>query len=477
MRREVANEVQTSRTRWQHRAGALLSGCALAVGLFATVPAFKAHAQTATPAVAEGDSTALEGFVALLGGDKINLGQVQAAASTAPSPLNPNLSVAGALQCGGDKACATPAITSLSVIADTAKTFVPGFKGAGPSVAHTDCNPSATVLPNHFVDGVLTGANACSNIAHVEIGGKAGIVADAISVQSLTQTCAATPVGNTSVVDLFLGGNEIGPFNTNTIPANTVIPVGSPGNGIAQVILNEQIPEYYSGGKANFGHGMIVNAIHVVTFKPFNQVLSADVIIGHTHTTALCNETQVPLPKPNGVLIDKEVVGLGPGPQYSADPGTTFQYTISLANNAKCGITTVTDILPIGFTLVSAAGPLGTQSVGSAANGTQTLTWSNSTGFPTTPDPLLETITVKISPSEAPGNYLNVVDVLSECGENAGTSPPVTVPKAAAAVSALPPAAPVTAPNTGANIPAGGAVAALGLLLLPAAWVLRRRAN
>jgi len=456
----------------------MLPAGALALGLFAAVPAFKAHAATPTPAASEGDSTALEGHVALLGGDEINLGPLQAATATAPSPKNPDLSVSGVLQCGPDKACATPAITSINVVADTAKAFVPGFVGAGASVAHTDCNPNANVLPTKFEDATLSGASACSNIAHVEIGGKSGIVADAVSVQSLTQSCTANPVGNTSVLDLWLGGQEIGPFNTNTIPPNSTIALGSPGNGIAEIILNEQIPEHFSGGKATHGHGMIVNAVHIITFKPFNQLVSADVIIGHTHTDALCIESVTPLPKPSGVEIDKEVVGLGLGPTYSADPGTTFSYTVSLGNNTKCGITNVTDLLPVGFTLVSGSGPLGTPSTSSAPNGAETVTWTNSTGFPGSPDPLVETLNVEISPTEAPGNYVNIVDVLSECGENAGSSPPVTVPKPAAGVSALPPAAPaavLTSPNTGASIPSGGGVAALGLLLLPAARLLRRR--
>jgi uncharacterized repeat protein (TIGR01451 family) len=453
------------------RGGAIvaIAGAAMAlVGGSALVSPLRVAAQAPTPVAAEGDSYALGGYVTVLGGDRVAVGPVAPSNATAPVPLNPDGLNVSTFACNG-ASCVTPLVNSVSVTADTAKAFVPGLAGAPVSVAATDCNPYATVLPGGFVTGPLTGGNACSNIAHVEIGGATGIVADAVSVQSLTQSCTATPVGAASYADLFLGGSEIGPLNNNTITPNTVIAIPS----VATVILNEQIAENKSapgpGGTTQDGHGMTVNAIHVIV--PTSSILAglagADIIIGHAHSDAICGSAVTPLCTPGsslaicqGVTITKlpEDLNVVDG-QFVAAPGDTFRYSISIANVANCPVTQVIDTLPVGFTFVSASGPLGTPVTGTAQNGAQTLTWFKGSGW-ATPNPLVETITVKIAANEPAGAYVNQVQVLDDCDQNSASSPPVYVqpgnqptptptPSASATPSASPSAAPSATPTNG----------------------------
>jgi len=485
--RSFANVFRLGRRRTPRGTLALLAGAAVAtVGVSALISPLRASALVATPVAAEGDSYALGGYVTVLGGDPINIGPVAPSVATAPKPLNPDGLNVATFSCNGS-GCVPGVINSLDVTADTAKAFVPGVAGAGASVAATDCNPFATQLPGGFVTGPLTGGNACSNIAHVEIGGASGIVADGVSVQSLTQSCTATPVGQASIVDLFVGGTEIGPLNSNVITPNTVIAIPM----VATVILNEQIAENKSapgpGGATQSGHGMIVNAVHVIV--PTTSILAglagADIIIAHAHSDAVCAAPVTPLCTPGstnpictGVVITKLPEGLNVvGGQFIASPGQTFSYSISIANVANCPVTTVRDTLPVGFTFVSATGSLGAPtSVGQAVNGGQLVTWFKGAGW-STPNPLVETITVKIAANEPPGAYINEVETLSDCGNNSGSSPPVFVgappaatPTPTASGTAAATAAPtstvaglITPPSTGGapdpGIPAGEAVA------------------
>jgi len=349
------------------------------------------------------------------------------------------------------------------------------------------------VLPTGFVSGPLTGGNGCSNIAHVEIGGSSGIVADGVSVQSLTQSCSATPVAQTSILDLFIGGTEIGPLNTGTIAPNTVIAIPL----VATVILNEQMAEDKSapgpGGTTQMGHGMVVNAVHVIvpTGSILHSLAGADVIIAHAHSdaicaspvTPLCTGTGTPPPDCTGVVITKLPEGLDVvGGQFVASPGQTFSYSIRIGNVANCPLTQVLDTLPAGFSFVSSSGPLGTPSLGTAENGAQTLTWFNGNGW-SSPNPVVETITVKISATEPAGAYVNQVQTLSDCGNNAGSSPPVFVgaPPAStptptaggtAAATAVPTGsvqAAISVPNSGADPNRGGGWAGAALALLLAA--------
>ena len=412
-----------------------IGGAALALaGGSVLVPPKHVAADTPTPVAAEGDSYAVGGYVDLLSGSKIALGPVAPSVATAPRPLNPDGANVATLSCSSN--CATNLINSVTVTADTSKAFVP--TAAQASVAHTDCNPAATILPTGFETGALTGGNACSNIAHVEIGGSTGVVADGISVQSLTQTCTGTPLGKTSLLDLFVGGSEIGPLQASQIAPNTVIQIPS----VATVILNEQIAENKSApgpdGVAQSGHGMTVNAIHVIV--PTTALLagfaSADIIIGHAHSDAICATPVTPLCTAtssdaicHGTVITKLPEGLSvSGGHFIASPGDTFSYSISIANVANCPVRQVTDILPVGFNFVSATGSLGAPEtpIGTAQNGGQMLSWFNPTGW-NTPNPLVEHITVKIAADEPPGAYVNQVQVLDDCDQNSASSPPVFV--------------------------------------------------
>jgi uncharacterized repeat protein (TIGR01451 family) len=431
------------RREGQHRSAprlaAMLGGAVLVVvgAVSLASPVHTAAAGTANPPVAaEGDSYALGGYAQILAGDKVPIGPIAPSVATAPEPLNPDGLNVATLSCSGTS-CLTPVVTSVDVTADTSKAFVPGLDGAPASVATTDCNPFATVMPSGFVTGALTGGNACSNIAHVEIGGAGGIMADAISVQSLTQSCTADPVGQTSIADLNIAGTEI-PVNGSSIPPNTSLPI--PG-GLGTVILNEQIAENQSapgpGGTTQSGRGMTVNAIHVflLSTSPLNGVVATDVIIGHAHSDAICaNPIPTPLCMPgdhtmqcNGVVITKLpdlpiIAG-----RFTGAPGQSFSYTMKFANVATCPLTQVVDTLPVGFSFVSASGPLGIPTTNQASNGAQVLTWFKGSGW-STPDPLVESLTVKI-PADAPPNrpFINEVETLSDCGNNSGSSPPVYV--------------------------------------------------
>lgn len=477
--------------RPSRRAVALLAGAAMAAaGASALVAPLRATASTAVPVAAEGDSYALGGYVTVLGGDPIQIGPVAPTVATAPVPFNPDGANQATFACSGS-GCVPGVVNGLDVTGDSAKAFVPGVGGAGASVAKTDCNPDATVLPTGFVSGPLTGGNGCSNIAHVEIGGSGGIVADGVSVQSLTQSCTAAPVAQTSIVDLFVGGVELGPLNSGTIPANDQISLP----GVATVILNEQMAEDKSapgpGGTTQMGHGMVVNAVHVIvpTTSILQGLAGADIIIAHAHSDAICASPVTPLctgatpppPDCSGVVITKLPEGLDVvGGEFVASPGQTFGYSISIANVAKCPVTQVIDTLPVGFSFVSASGPLGTPTLGTAANGARTLTWFKGSGW-STPNPLVETITVKISPTEpAGGPYINQVQTLSDCGNNAASAPPVFVgappastPTPTAGGTAQATAVPtgtvqaaISVPNTGTDPNGGGWTgAALALLL------------
>jgi hypothetical protein len=137
-----------------------------------------------------------------------------------------------------------------------------------------------------------------------------------------------------------------------------------------------------------------------------------------------------------------------------------------------CTVTQVTDTLPPGFTFVSASGDLG--SAPTVAG--QVITFFNGTGFTGT-SPLVETIVAKIAANEPDGFFSNQVDVLSSCGENPGSSPPIhniVTPLAAANL----PAATAKLPFTGTGAPDGAVwlgVILLGLVLssVAAARVLR----
>lgn len=475
-----------------------LSALALVVGGFALISPSNVHAATAIPASAEGDSAAvLTTKTTTIGTTALGpvISAPANAVQTSPGVTYANIPIVAATN-------PPPAIVaSLGVGVDTAKAVVPP---TGPQT--TQCT---TVLPDPIGvnNGPLTGGNGCSNIAAVSLLSGAGAIpvlpgvpapapgtalvsANGVFAQSTTQSCTAAPTGTTSIVSLNVGGfNVVGgtnptglftPTPSGQIPPNTVVDVP----GIARVILNEQKIDNSSPN----GQGLTVNAIHIITNPALAPLVSADVIVAHTHSNALCTTAQTPIgPTPPGVVVNKTDDTGGNG-----TPGQTVTYTLALdttTNAATCPlgvatVTTVIDTLPPGFTAVSETGALGPPppvTVTTNSAGQQVLTFSNPAGFPANPT---ETIVATIGANVPAGFYSNRVDVFSSCGENAGSSPPIHV--TVAGPTPAPTAAPGV-PNTGAGATAtreggvpGAALAivpALVLLSMVGFWVRRRNGD
>jgi len=442
-----------------------------------------AQAAPLTPTTAEGDSYGVQVIASFAGGAPLRVGPVAPAYATVPPGVTTG-SQSGTV-ISGPAGPLNPLVSALNVTNDTAKaTLVP--------VATTDCQPNQGV--QDCFTGPLSGGNGCSTIANAEALNTGGntvltatpqVKATGIFSQSVTQQCDPSlglPTGSAKVVSLHIGppgpgGDVIIP---NPIPPNTTIALPN----LATVILNEQKLEHLSGGQ-----GLTVNAIHVFTVPQLTSLVAADVIIGHSHSNATCTTPPskqpcavagAQAPRCLGVIITKtDNTGT-----ETAKPGQTITYTLSLNttndDHGACKVTQVIDTLPPGFTFVSASGALGTplSVVG------QVVTWFNGTGFTGT-SPLVETIVAKIAANEPDGFFSNQVDVLSSCGENPGSSPPIhnivtpaATPTATPAAANLP-AATKKLPFTGTTAPDGSVwlgVILLGLVLsaVAAARVLRQ---
>jgi uncharacterized repeat protein (TIGR01451 family) len=430
----------------------LAAGFSAAALLVFTLP-LGAQAAPLVPAGAEGDSYGVAAIVAVAPpnfGAPVRVGPIAPSYATVP-PGSTTGSQSGTV-IDGPAGPLNPIVSALNVTNDTSKaTIVP--------VAKTDCQPNQAVQDGFT--GPLSGGNACSTIANAEVLNQGSvdkpnpvIHATGVFAQSVTQQCDPTqglPFGSADVVDLTIGGQQVfgssnkKPSDTGQIPPNTVIEVPS----IAKVILNEQSFDNKAGGQ-----GLTVNAIHVFTEAPFSSLISADVIIGHTHSSATCTTAPskqlcevVPSTdvrcKPGVIITKTDNTG-----NETAQPGQTITFTVSIDTKTlgPCLVTQVTDTLPPGFSFVSASGDLGTPTAAG-----QVLTWFKGTGF--AKDVLVETIVAQISPNETDGFFSNQVDTFSNCGEKAGSSPPIHV------IVTPPPAAPA-APAA----PAGGTQAAATLL-------------
>ncbi len=129
-------------------------------------------------------------------------------------------------------------------------------------------------------------ATACDVVAHTEVGlGLAAIVADGVASRSVSQGCAA-PVGTASLGSLRVLGVPVtggtGPGGLLPGLHTTVVPPGSTGAAVlATVVLDEQIPDPGGGG-------LTVNAVHVRGGPALGALAGVDVVIGHTHTRAIC---------------------------------------------------------------------------------------------------------------------------------------------------------------------------------------------
>jgi hypothetical protein len=201
--------------------------------------------------------------------------------------------------------------------------------------------------------GPLSGGNACSTIANAEVLNQGSadapnpvIHATGVFAQSVTQQCDPTqglPFGSADLVDLTIGGQSVfgttnkKPTDTGQIPPNTVISLPN----LATIILNEQKLDNKAAGQ-----GLTVNAVHVFTLSPLTGLVAADVIIGHTHSSAYC--TTAPSKQPcevvpstdkrcnPGVIITKTD---NTGVAETAQQGQVITYTLSIdTKNLAAGL-------------------------------------------------------------------------------------------------------------------------------------------
>jgi hypothetical protein len=405
-------------------------------------------AQAAVPGAAEGDSYAAYGQVfvqPVLGKPPVTVGPLSAARATIPPGSDPQSASNSLVNFSGPG----PLVHHIAAASSNAKATL----GSTPK---TDCwSPDDTVpvVTPPFNPGPLTGGNACSHVADAGIipqgTAPAPVVdlvsAQAVDVQSITQSCTATPVGAFNLVNLTIQGN---PIQLGPVPPNTVIPLA-----IGTLILNEQIYD-------NHGHGLTVNGIHVFLTSQLSPLLGADVIVAHAHSEALCSDSSTTdtgtLPCIGANPCVRPVITKADSTK-SANPGETVTYTVDI-DPKTCPITSVTDILPLYFHYVSSSGNLGTPQlpIPSLTNGQQVLFWSNG-GAPLAAAPH-EVITVTLDPNTPPNLYINNVFGTSDCGSfagidfgilttgpiaNQGNHPGIIVPRPA------PPAAPAAPPASG----------------------------
>lgn len=243
------------------------------------------------------------------------------------------------------------------------------------------------------------------------------ITADALRAVSTT-TCpqAGTPEeasDGSAFANLVIGGQEI----DATPPPNTTISLSQGGQGIAEVVVREVVPD-------DDALGWTVRALRVSTLDPVTGLVNAEIIVGEAHSSLVCTgEISPPADEDRPDLrIDKE-------PSIdSAQPGETLSYDISVANTAEhaCTIWRVTDHLPRGFTFVEAGGDFAEADANVEG---RSVHLRNLSGWTLEPGETLDgTITVRISSRTPAGTYFDDVEVRSSCGSaRTGPTAPVTV--------------------------------------------------
>ena len=427
--------------------------------------------QAQAPGSAEGDSYAAFGQVFLVSGGPITAGPIAPARATvAPGTtqsagsglVNYTSCVQGAAGCASFQ---QPVIDSINVPGDTAKATL----AASPT---TGCNPTGVNSPPNFNNGALTGASACAHVAQAGAlnSAKTGaatdlVAAEGVDAQSTTQSCTATPEGVVNIAHLAVGGVDV-VGGTGAVAAGSIKPNTTLNLAAATVILNEQVYDSH-------GHGLTVNAIHVFTNSSLLPALlgtSADVIIAHAHTQAMCSDTATTdtaglnaAPKaganvlsmgshctPSVVILDST---------KHANPGEDVAYTLRI-DNSGCGVTSVTDVLPPGFHFVSASGDLGNPTLGTAG-GQDQLFWAPAgKAYPLSPNPMVEVINAHIDANASTGQAVDTAYGTSDGGSFAG-SDVLGLRSSAVANNGdnpgiiLPRDSGVNAANNGANLGAG----------------------
>ena len=410
---------------------------------------------SATPGSAEGDGYAAYAQGFLLGVGPVLAGPIGASRAEVP-PTRNDASSSGLVsqdscqQPGVGGTCGSfqnPMLDFVHVAGSTSRATLDGNPSTGCMIPG-----QGDKVPDQFVAGPLAGGSSCSHVAQAGILNASSkglaqdlVLTDDVEAQSITQSCTATPQGFAHVAHLVIGGQEvIGRNGISADPApNTNIDVLPSGLKVVHVRLNEQVPD-------NQGHGLTVNAIHIHTDSQIGALASADIIIGHTHTMATCASGTTDTGTqacPGGTAPCSRPVGVKQDSTKTADGGEIVTYTISI-DNKGCPITSVTDVLPKHFKYMSASGDLGQPTRSDLSNGQEQLFWHHGgTAFPSTPNPIVEKVVVKIDPDTPAGEYQNQVYGTSDCGSfsftdwtpfnapectvaaNCGTNPGVIVPR------------------------------------------------
>ena len=481
MGHDLRARIRIRRTGSPGRRTALAGVATLAVLGMALGGVGGARASIATQGAAA-DAHGISASLSVAGSTPIAIGPL--AQSGADEPGGTAASTANVANCNN----CVPGVLSSGVI-DTSS-------AATLTSAANNCTTAAGFPVNNLIalntNPSITGGSACASVASPAAslaGATALFAADVVETNSVTDSCSALPKGYAGIVGLSILGTTIPisalPVNLgpNTDIGNILpsVPVVGPALktllqtlGVT-IILNE---EHYDAN----GHGLTVNGVHIIISKAIGTIAAADIVIAHSHSQATCTSGQTntgntPNPcSPTGCTtapVTPVITKLDS--TSTVAPGGSLRYSVVVNQRlTDCGqLTIVTDTLPPGFTYVAppVSGPLGSPVTGTqGGSGRQTVTWENLQGFGALTDPVVEVITVAVSPAEAAGaTYFNEVDATSQdCGTVHGTDGGVTVtavatPTPTPTATAAPPVS--TLPNTSATAaPWSGATDAVVIL-------------
>ena len=337
--------------------------------------------------------------------------------------------------------------------------------GVLTSAAATDCTTATRSLASaRTVDASL-----------LEVVAPATITADAIT-STAGVTCTTAPSASTEIVNLAVGGTVV-PLPAVIPPNFDLLPQVLGPLGL-RVILNEQHP-------AASGRGIVVNGVHVIASGtgavPIGgAVLRGDVVVSHASVGVVCpggpGSVTAGLPAPD-ITFAKTAA------PRSVKAGDTVVYTATVKNTSAtpCEVLKLIDHVAPAFALVSSAGAFGTVLDDPAPvrtdGGVDAVL--RPTGLTIAPGAsAVQRFTVTAKAGAAPGTYYDTLEIY--CGANGNfTSGPL------APVTVLPPVVVAEPPAPGPAIPVatvdtlpvtGGAplVAGLALLVMVAAFGLRR---
>jgi hypothetical protein len=220
---------------------------------------------------AAADAAALSGTISASDAAPVVLGPVAPASATtaASRPSASSQSAVSSCGGGGDTACPAEQVHSLGSEATSALATVQ--RGPAP-----DCSPAAGSDPAPPM------ASACTQGIHLEMlltDVARAVVADGISSSSLTSGCPEATAGRVTVGDLEVGGVHVAGGPGALVPTSTPEPNTAVTLAAGTVVLNEQRPD-------RGGHGLTVNAVHIVTPAGLLSPFSLDMVIGHSHSAA-----------------------------------------------------------------------------------------------------------------------------------------------------------------------------------------------